>query len=213
MDITVDETINNENLTDDPTDNESKRAKNPEAVIEAVLFAMGESVEYKKLAEAIGTDIEETKMYVHKMQKDYNEDINRGVAIVELEDSVQMCTKTEMYEYLIKVAKIPKNFSLTDTLLETLSIVAYKQPVTRAEIEKIRGVSCDHAVNKLLEYGLICELGRLNAPGRPLLFGTTEEFLRSFGVKSIDDLPSIASDRLEEFKKEAVEEVQLKLDI
>ena len=192
---------------------EVKNMPNPKAIIEAVLFAMGESVEYKKIAEALDYSEDDARSLVHEMMEEYNTDVMRGVGIIELEDSVQMCTKTEMYEYLIKVAKIPKNMSLTDTLLETLSIVAYKQPVTKAEIEKIRGVSCDHAVNKLVEYNLICELGRLNAPGRPLLFGTTEEFLRSFGVKSIEDLPVIASDRLEEFKREASEEVQLKLDV
>ena len=98
---------------------------------------------------------------------------------------LKFCTKGEYYEYLIKIARAPKKHVLTDTLLETLSIVAYKQPVTRTEIERVRGVSCDHAVNKLLEYGLITELGRMDAPGRPLLFGTTEQFLRSFGVKSL----------------------------
>lgn len=192
---------------------EIKNIQNPRAVVEAILFAMGESVEYKKLSEALDMAEEDVRGLLHEMMEEYNTDPLRGVSIIELEDAVQMCTKAEMYDYLIKVAKIPKNMSLTDTLLETLSIVAYKQPVTRAEIEKIRGVSCDHAINKLLEYNLICELGRLNAPGRPLLFGTTEEFLRSFGVKSIDDLPTIASDRLEEFKREASEEVQLKLDV
>lgn len=206
----IDESLENENNNNNVTDS---RAKNPVGVIEAILFAMGDSVEYKKLSEAIGYSEDEVREFIKQMQQLYNDNPDRGVAIVELEDSVQMCTKTEFYEYLIKVAKTPKNLALTDTLLETLSIIAYKQPVTRVEIEKIRGVSCDHAVNKLLEYNLICELGRLNAPGRPLLFGTTEEFLRSFGVKSVEDLPVIASDRLEEFKKEAAEEVQLKLDI
>ena len=105
---------------------------------------------------------------------------DRGIRIIELEDSFQLCTKKEMYEYLIRVAKQPKRYALTDVLLETLSIVAYKQPVTKLEIEKIRGVKSDHAVNKLVEYGLIEETGRLDAPGRPLLFGTTEEFLRRF---------------------------------
>ena len=102
---------------------------------------------------------------------------------------------------------------LTDTLLETLSIIAYKQPVTRLEIERVRGVSCDHAVNKLLEYDLIMEVGRLDAPGRPLLFGTTEQFLRSFGVKSLEDLPELSAVQVEEFKQQAESEVQLQLDI
>ena len=116
-----------------------------------------------------------------------------------------------MYEYLVKIAKQPKKHVLTDVLLETLSIIAYKQPITKAEIEKIRGVSCDHAVNKLVEYNLVCELGRLDAPGRPLLFGTTEEFLRSFGVQSIDELPVLSPVQVEEFKAEA--EMHMKLDI
>lgn len=192
---------------------DKKIIDNPKGIIESILFAIGDSVEYSKLANALSLEESEVRELVHQMQIEYDNNPDRGMNIVELDNSVQMCTKSEMYEYLIKVAKTPKNFSLTDTLLETLSIIAYKQPVTKAEIEKIRGVSCEHAVNKLLEYDLICELGRLNAPGRPLLFGTTEAFLRSFGVKSVDELPTINADRLEEFKKEASEEVQLKLDI
>lgn len=102
---------------------------------------------------------------------------------------------------------------LTDVLLETLSIIAYKQPVTKLEIEKIRGVKSDHAVNKLVEYGLVEETGRMDAPGRPLLFGTTEEFLRRFSVQSLDELPSLNPEQVEHFKEEAEEEAQLKLDI
>ena len=201
-----------ESVTEEATE-EIVPVDNPKAVVESVLFTMGNSVDVKKLSEVLGMSKKDTIALIHEMQEEYNQDMNRGVTIIELEGSVQMCSKTEMYDYLVKVAKTPKNMHLSDTALETLSIIAYKQPVTRAEIEKIRGVSCDHAINKLLEFSLITELGRLNAPGRPLLFGTTEEFLRSFGVKSIDDLPSIAPDRLEEFKKEANEEIQLKLDI
>ena len=91
--------------------------------------------------------------------------------------------------------------------------MAYKQPVTRIEIEKIRGVSCEHAINKLIEYGLIQEVGRLDAPGKPILFGTTEEFLRCFGVQTVDDLPSLDPEKVDEFKQEAQEEIELKLKI
>ena len=122
-------------------------------------------------------------------------------------------TKKETYEYLIRVAKQPKKYVLTDVLLETLSIIAYKQPVTKLEVEKIRGVKSDHAVNKLVEYNLVCECGRLDAPGKPILFGTTEEFLRRFSVQSVEDLPSLNPEQMESFKVEAEEEVQLKLDI
>ena len=97
--------------------------------------------------------------------------------------------------------------------METLSIVAYKQPVTKIEIEKIRGVKCDHAINKLIEYNLIRELGRLDAPGRPILFGTTEEFLRNFGVQSLEELPAINPVQVEDFKAEAEEEVELRLNV
>lgn len=182
------------------------------AAIEAILFTMGESVEVGKIAAAIDHDIPTTTKIIHNMMDRYEAE-DRGIRIIELEDSFQMCTKADAYEYIIKVATQPKKQVLTDVLLETLSIVAYKQPITRQEIESIRGVSCDHAVNKLVEYGLIAEVGRLDAPGRPLLFGTTEAFLRSFGVKSVDDLPVISEDKVEEFQHEAEEETELKLEI
>lgn len=186
--------------------------KNYEAIIEAILFTMGESVELDKIAAAIELDKKETKAIIEKMMKHY-ENPSIGVKIIELDDAYQMCTKSEMYEYLIRIARQPKRHVLTDVLLETLSIIAYKQPITKVEIEKIRGVSCDHAVNKLVEYNLVCELGRLDAPGRPLLFGTTEEFLRSFGVQSIDELPVLNPVQVEEFKQEAEAEMHMKLDI
>jgi len=186
--------------------------KKAEAVMEAVLFTMGDSVEIARLAETIEEDVKKTKEILEDMKQRYEKE-NRGITLIELEESVQLCTKPQMYEYLVKVAKTPKKFVLTDTLLETLSIIAYKQPVTRLEIEKIRGVSCDHAVNRLLEFNLITEVGRLDAPGRPLLFGTTEEFLRSFGVKSLDELPELNAVQMEEFMQQAEAEVQLALDI
>ena len=183
-----------------------------EAVIEAVLFTMGESVETSRLAAAIDQDVATTGKLIRNMMDKYNSQ-DRGIKIIELENSFQMCTKPEYYENLIKVAAQPKRHVLSDAALETLSIIAYKQPVTRLEIEQIRGVKCDYAVNKLLEYNLIQELGRLDAPGRPILFGTTEEFLRSFGLSSVEELPIISPDKIADFKVEAEEETQIKLDI
>ena len=177
-----------------------------EAVIEAVLFAMGDSVPVDKLAVAIGHDEETTVKIIHNMMDKY-ESSDRGIKIIELENAFQMCTKQEFYEDLIKVAAAPRKYVLTDVLLETLSIIAYKQPITKMEIEKIRGVSCEHAVNKLVEYELVKELGRLDAPGRPMLFGTTEEFLRAFGVTSIEELPAISEDIIEKFKDEVEMEI------
>ena len=183
-----------------------------EAAAEAILFAMGDSVEIKKLAFALQVNEREAEMILRNLADRYQAD-NCGLQILELDGAYQICTKPSQYEYLIRIAKQPRKQVLTDVLLETLSIVAYKQPVTRVEIEKIRGVSCDHAVNKLIEYNLVCELGRLDAPGRPLLFGTTEEFLRRFSVQSLDDLPGIEPEKLETFKEEAEDEAQIRLNI
>lgn len=183
-----------------------------EGIIEAILFTMGDSVELSKIASAIGHDEETTRKVIHNMMDKYETD-DRGMHIIELEDSFQMCTKPQMYEYLIKVAKQPRRYVLTDVQLETLSIIAYRQPVTKLEIEKIRGVKSDHAVNKLVEYDLVCEVGRLDAPGKPILFGTTEEFLRRFSIHSLEDLPGLNPEQIENFKHEAEEEAQLKLDV
>lgn len=188
------------------------KIKQMEGIIESILFTMGDSVEVGKIAKAIEQDVDTTRKLIHRMMDKYESE-DRGVRIIELEGSFQMCTKKETYEYLIRVATQPKKHALTDILLETLSIIAYKQPVTKLEIEKIRGVKSDHAVNKLVEYNLVCERGRLDAPGKPILFGTTEEFLRRFSIPSLDDLPSPNPEQVETFKEEAEEEVELKLDI
>ena len=188
---------------------ERQKAK---AILEAVLFTMGEAVEIDRLATVIEEDKKATTELLQEMKEQYETE-ERGITLIEIEDSVQLCTRGDLYEYLIKIAKTPRKYVITDTLLETLSIIAYKQPVTRLEIERIRGVSCDHAVNRLVEFGLIKEVGRMDAPGRPLLFGTTEEFLRNFGVKSLEDLPELNAVQLEEFKQQAEQEVNLQLDI
>lgn len=138
---------------------------------------------------------------------------DRGIKIIDLDGSLQLCTRNEYYGVLAKIVNTPKKLSLTDVVLETLSIIAYKQPITRPEIEAIRGVSCVHAINKLIEYNLVQEVGRLDAPGRPIMFGTTEEFLRCFGVSSTSDLPVISPDKIEDFKKEALEEADFTLSV
>lgn len=183
-----------------------------EAVLEAVLFTMGESVEISRLANVIEEDVKTTREILQEMEEKYRQE-DRGITLTRFDNAVQLCTKPDMYEYLAKIAKAPRKITLTDTVLETLSIIAYKQPVTRIDIERVRGVSCDHAINKLLEYDLITELGRLDAPGRPLLFGTTEQFLRCFGVDSLENLPELNPVQIEEFKQQAEEEVQLQLEI
>ena len=181
-------------------------------IIEAILFTMGDSVELEKIADALESDKRKTKKLIEEMKREYEES-GRGIRIQEFDGCYQMCTSPDMYEYLIRIAAHPKKQVLSDVMLETLSIIAYKQPVTRGEIEKIRGVSCDHAVNKLVEYGLIAELGRLDAPGHPILFGTTEEFLRRFNVRSVDELPQVTPEVMEKFREEAERETPVEVPV
>lgn len=182
-----------------------------EAAIEGILFTFGEAVEPSRIAKALEMETADVIATIEEMKRRWDEE-KRGIRILELDGAYQMCTDASLYDYLIKIAKQPKKHVLTDVLLETLSIIAYKQPITKSEIEKIRGVSCDHAVSKLVEYSLVTELGRLDAPGRPMLFGTTEEFLRSFGVSSIEELPAPTPDLVEEFKQQAEQEIKLDVE-
>ena len=182
-----------------------------QAMIEAILFSMGESVSKKQLMTAL--DIPEDLFFylIDQLKRKYNRK-DSGIRLLELDGSYQLCTRPEYYDQLIKIVNQPKKPKLTDVIMETLSIIAYKQSVTKQEIEAIRGVKCDHPVNKLLEYNLIREAGRLDAVGRPILFRTTEEFLRCFGVESIKELPEIDQDKVEDFKQEAQEEVKYALE-
>lgn len=186
------------------------------AACEAILFSMGDAVEAVHIAQALEVSIDTIENILTKLMDKYNNP-DRGIMLTMIDGAYQLCTKKEMYDYLIKIAHVPKPKEITEVMLETLSIIAYKQPVTRLEVERIRGVNSDHTINKLIEYNLICEVGRKDAPGRPILFATTEEFLRSFGIESTEELPELDSDVYEELKKEAEQEVsgmeQLHLDI
>ena len=182
------------------------------AAVETILFAMGDSVEISTLADALGITREEAQDAVRALEERCSAP-DSGLMVNRFEDSVQLSSRPEYYEYLVKIAKAPKKQVLTDTLMETLSIIAFKQPVTRAEVENIRGVNSDFAISKLVSFDLVQEVGRKDAPGRPLLFGTTEQFLRSFGISSLTDLPDPGTDRVEEFREEAEKEVDGRLEI
>ncbi len=164
------------------------KLKDAEAIIEGVLFAAGDSVDIERISDILDIDVKSTRAVMTALMDKYDSE-NRGLKIIRLEDSYQMCTRGEYNEYISKLAQPRRAQTLSNAAMEVLSIVAYKQPVTRAVIEQIRGVSCDSLVNRLLERNLIQEIGRLDTPGRPMLFGTTEEFLRCFGVTSVTDLP------------------------
>lgn len=175
------------------------------ARLEAILFTMGGAVAADKMAIALDIPVEKLHTLMEELITEYNSE-RHGIMIMRISDKYQMCTKASCYETLIKLCHVPEKHVLTDTLLETLSIIAYKQPVTRMEVESIRGVRCDYAINTLIDYHLVCELGRLDAPGRPILFGTTDDFLRCFGVSSLDELPIISAEKINEFREEAEEE-------
>ncbi|MEY8353681.1 SMC-Scp complex subunit ScpB [Lachnospiraceae bacterium 54-53] len=204
--------MDKETLGSDGPKKSTKEEKTWDAVIEAVLFTMGNSVELNRLAAAIGQDENTARETVFRLMKRYDTG-KRGMQIIELENSFQMCTRAEYYENLIRVAATPKKQVLTDVVLETLSIIAYKQPVTKLEIEKIRGVKSDHAVNKLVEYNLVYEVGRMDAPGRPALFATTEEFLRRFGIGSTQNLPAADPVVAAEIRMEVEEELSESSDL
>ena len=162
----------------------------PSAVIESILFAAGDSVSQKDLAEIMEMSEEEIILCVQQLEDFYREN-GRGLKVISLEDEYQLCTTEQNYRYVQALAEPRKKQSLSPAALETLSIVAYHQPVTRGSIEYIRGVNSDGPVNRLIERGLIEEGGRLDAPGRPILYVTTQEFLRSFGLTSLSELPDI----------------------
>lgn len=160
-----------------------------EKMLEALLFASGESVPVAKLAEVLECDIPLARNLLNKMADTYQSQ-NAGIQLREVDDCYRLCTNPTYYPAIQRLLKIKPKRALTQSVLETLAIITFKQPVTKAIIENIRGVNSDHGVNKLVEYGLVEEKGRLDAPGRPILFGTSEEFLLFYGLRSIDELIS-----------------------
>lgn len=192
--------------------NDYMEEKEIRSALEAVLFTTGKAEKISDLAKALECDRDVVEQTIRDLSLQYETE-GRGIRIIELEDAWQMCTNPDWYDVLIRLELQPKKPKLTEVQLETLSVIAYRQPVTKAEIERIRGVNSDHAVNKLVEYGLVRELGRAKLPGRPILFGTTEEFLRAFGVSSKDDLPDINPVLLEDFREEAENEATLNVDV
>ena len=158
-----------------------------ENMLEAMLFASPESVPLASLSEALGCDIPTTRDLLARMAKTYHEN-QSGIQLQEIEDSYRLCTNPVYYTAIERLLKLKPRRALTQTLLETLAIVAYKQPVTKAIIEDIRGANADHAVYRLMEYGLVTEKGRLDAPGRPILFGTSDDFLLYYGLKNVEEL-------------------------
>lgn len=165
--------------------------RKPKAIIEGILFAMGEAVPVKRLSEVMQLKENEVENLLEELSEDYASSPERGIHLIRLEDSYQLCTKREYYDFIHQLKEKARRAALTNAGLEVLSVVAYNQPVTRSSIEFIRGVNSDGPLNNLVAAGLVKEMGRLDAPGRPILFGTTDDFLRSFNLSSLTELPDI----------------------
>ena len=176
------------------------------AKIEAILFAAGREVSKNEIMLALELSSDEIDEIITVMQNDYKNE-ERGIELIKVDNSYQLCTKKEMYEYVYPVLDKRNKPNLSTAALETLSIIAYNPKITRAEIEAIRGVSADACVYKLLEYGLITEAGKVDLPGKPMSYKTTDEFLKMFGYSSLNDLPELPRYKLDENKQIVIDDI------
>lgn len=175
-------------------------------VIEAILFAAGREVKITELMSALEASSEEVITLVESMKEDYKNE-NRGLQIVNVGEAYQLCTKQEYYEYLYTIFDKRNKPNLSQAAIETLAIIAYNPKITRAEIEAIRGVNSDGTIYKLLDYNLIEETGKLDAPGRPGTYGVTSEFLRIFGFNNLNELPDLPRYKLDENQQIVIDDI------
>ncbi|HOB20389.1 MAG TPA: SMC-Scp complex subunit ScpB [Candidatus Atribacteria bacterium] len=164
------------------------------AIAESILFVSGEPVELKDLADLLGIDQRKAKKLMESMTDCFNFE-RRGLQIIALNGKYQLATRPEHSEHIEKFIGQERGQTLSQAALETLAIIAYKQPITKSEVDAIRGVKSDHTISVLINRGYICETGRKDSPGRPILYGTTDLFLRNFGLNSLKDLPPIDNNR------------------
>lgn len=176
------------------------------SIIEAILFTAGRAVNIKELMISLEIPKDDLENIITSMQEDYKYQ-NRGIEIIKVDNSYQLCTKKELYEYIYPIVDKRSKPNLSNAALETVSIIAYNPRITRAEIESIRGVGADACIYKLLEYGLIQEAGKADLPGRPMTYSTTDEFLKMFGYSSLNDLPELPRYKLDENQQIIIEEI------
>ena len=174
---------------------------------EAILFACADAVSVTELSEALNVSVSVVKDIIEKLSEEYDSG-KRGLKIIKIEDSFQMCSREDYYDQIRAVTQPRRKQGLSMAALETLSIIAYNQPITRSRVEFIRGVDCTGSIARLSERGLIDEVGRMDTPGKPILYGTTDEFLRCFGLESISELPELAEPpKQENFLENSEEQV------
>lgn len=166
-------------------------------MLEAVLFAMGEPIEIERLCVALELDEIVVSDVLAKLQEKYESD-EYGICLLKLDNKYQICTKQKYADNIRSVIEVKKNAPLSQAAFEVLAIIAYNQPVTKAFVEQIRGVDCSGVISSLCQKSLIEEKGRLDLPGRPLIYGTTAEFLRCFCISSLDELPPLPENKSEE---------------
>ena len=167
-----------------------EQIKSIEGAIEAILYAAGYPVKYEKIAEVLGLDLRNTKTLISHMAETYNsENSKHGISLLTFDETCQFCTKEQYAPYIREALGIRRGGNLSGSSMEVLAIVAYNQPVTRSFIDQVRGVDSSYAVNSLIDKALIASCGRLDAPGRPMLYATTEKFLRVFGLRSLSERP------------------------
>ena len=177
------------------------------SIIESILFAAGRMVSIEEIELALEVSRVDLEKILEKMQEEYKEE-KRGIELIKLNNGYQLCSKKENYEYIYQIIDKRNKPKLSNAALETLSIIAYNPKISRAEIEAIRGVSVDATIYKLLEYGLIEEAGKLDLPGRPMSYKTTEEFLKMFGYSSLEELPELPRYKMDENHQIVIEELE-----
>ena len=176
------------------------------SIIEAILFASGREVNKKELMSVLEIGEDELQEVIDLMQNDYEKQ-SRGIEIIKVEDCYQLATKKDLYEYLYQIFDKRAKPNLSQAALETLAIIAYNPKITRAEIENIRGVNSDGTIYKLLEYDLIENVGKLDAPGKPSMYSTTANFLKMFGIKSLEELPELPRYKLDENQQIVIDDL------
>ncbi len=186
--------------------NTKMEQENLKGIIEAILFAAGRMVTSKELSLVFEKSKDEIEEVIYQMNLEYK-DKNRGIEILKIEDSYQLATRKEYYEYVYKIIDKRNKPKLSNAALETLSIIAYNPRISRPEIESIRGVNVDGTMYKLLEYGLIEEAGKLDLPGKPMSYKTTNEFLKMFGYTSLNDLPELPKYKLDSNNQIVIDEL------
>ena len=188
------------------TENKKVEINKIKSIIESILFSAGRVVESSELMAILEISNEDLDAIMQSMKAEYNES-QRGIEIIKVDNGYQMCSKKEYYDYIYPIFDNRAKPSLSPAAMETLSIIAYNPKITRAEIEQIRGVNSDGTIYKLLEYNLIEEVGRLDAPGRPTIYSTTKEFLKMFGISNLDELPELPKYKLDENEQIVIDEI------